>query len=242
MNKKLLALFVVIAILSVIFIGGKTLPKGEVKANEDPVNHTISVTGEGVVEVAPDVVNLSFGIFAENPDPEQAMDLLSKKANAVIKALLDLGIPKEKIKTSIFSLNPVYDYNPQTGESKLKGFRASENFVVITEIEKASKVLSAVVKSGVNNIGGIVFDASNRDELKLQAIENAMKNARAKADAALKGTNYKVTGIKTISIESVSYPVPLFKSIAGVENEASVPIEGGTLKVNVTVNVIFTFD
>ena len=242
MNKKLLVLLVVIAILSVIFIGGRALPKGTASAESDPTNHTISVTGEGVVEVVPDVAYLNFGIFFEDPDPAKAMDGLATKANAMLNVLLGQGIPKEKIKTSNLSLYPVYSYNPQTGKSTLEGYRASENFTVETKIGDAGKILSAVVKAGVNDIGGISFDASNKEDLKLQAIENAMKNARAKADASLKNTNYKVTGIKSISIESVSYPQPIFKSFAGTQEGPTVPVEGGTLKVNVNVQVVFTFD
>ena len=242
MNKKLLALVVVVAILTVIFIGGRVLPKGEATAESDPTNHTISVTGEGVVEVTPDVAYLNFGVFFEDPDPSKAMDGLAIKANAIVDVLVNQGIAKEKIKTSNLSLYPIYSYNQQTGKQTLEGYRASENFTVETKIADAGKILSAVVKAGVNDIGGISFDASNKDDLKLQAIENAMKNARAKADASLKGTNYKVTGIKSISIESVSYPQPIFRSFAKGQAEANVPVEGGTLQVNVNVQVVFTFD
>lgn len=242
MNKKLLVLVVVVAILSVIFIGGRALPKGEATAESDSTNHTISVTGEGMVEVTPDIAYLNFGIFFEDPDPAKAMDGLSTKANAIVDVLVHQGIAKEKIKTSNLSLSPIYSYNPQTGKQTLEGYRASESFIVETKIADAGKILSAVVKAGVNDIGGISFDASNKEDLKLQAIENAMKNARAKADASLKSTNYKVTGIKSIAIESISYPQPIFKSFAGAQAEANVPVEGGTLKVNVNVQVVFTFD
>ncbi|BAL80322.1 SIMPL domain-containing protein [Caldisericum exile] len=242
MNKKLLVLFVVVAILTVVFIGGKTLPKGVATADSDPTNHTISVTGEGYVEVIPDIAYLNFGVFFEDLDPAKAMDGLATKASGIVDVLVKQGIAKEKIKTSVLNLSPIYSYNPQTGKSTLEGYRASENFIVETKILDAGKILSAIVKAGVNDIGGISFDASNKDNLKLQAIENAMKNARAKADASLKNTNYKVTGIKSISIESISYPQPVFKSFAAGATQANVPVEGGTLKVNVNVQVVFTFD
>jgi len=241
MNKKLIVLIVVVAILSVIFIGGRTLPKGTAQAQDDPTNHTISVTGEGSVEVVPDIALINFGVSVQDKDPTNAMDLLSTKANAVISALTNLGIAKEKIKTSNLALFPVYTYDPQTGKSNLEGYRASESFTVETSIAMASKTLTAVVKAGINEISGIVFDASNKEDLKLSAIENAMKNARAKADASLKGTNYKVTGIKSISIESVNYPTPIYKTLTGAA-ETNVPVEGGTLKVNVNVQVVFNFD
>lgn len=241
MNRKLLVLLVLVAILSVVVIGGKVLPRGAASAESDPTNHTITVTGEGSVEVVPDIALINFGVSFMDLDPQKAMDGLTTKANAIVKTLTDLGIAKEKIKTSNLSLYPVYSYNPQTGKSTLEGYRASESFVVEVSISDAGKTLSSVVKAGVSEIGGISFDSSNRDALKLKAIENAMKNATDKANASLKGSSYKITGIKSISIEQVNYPQPIFKTFTG-QTEASVPVEGGTLKVQVNVNVVFNFD
>jgi len=101
MNKKLLVLIVVVSILSVIFVGGRYLPKGVAQGVDDPVNHTISVTGEGIVEVVPDIAYLNFGVSVEDPDPQKAMDLLSAKANPIVATLTNLGIPRKKLKLQI---------------------------------------------------------------------------------------------------------------------------------------------
>ena len=241
MNKKLLFVLVLVAVLSVVFVGGKTLPKGVASADSTSSHHTIFVTGEGKVEVKPDISILSFGVSVDDKDPQKAMDGLTQKANAVVKALLDLGIAEEKIQTSNLSLYPVYSYNPDTGKSTLEGYRASESFSVETAIANAGKTLSAVVKAGVTDIGGITFDASNKEDIKLQAIQAAMKNARAKADATLKETSYKVTGIESIAVDTISYPQPILYK--GVSNTAdSVPVQGGTLDITVNVTVVFNFD
>lgn len=241
MNKKLLFVLVLVAVLSVVFVGGKTLPKGVASADSTSSHHTIFVTGEGKVEVKPDISILSFGVSVDDKDPQKAMDGLTLKANAVVKALLDLGIAEEKIQTSNLSLYPVYSYDPQTGKATLEGYRASESFSVETVIAKAGKTLSAVVKAGVTDIGGITFDASTKEDLKLQAIKAAMKNARAKADATLKDTSYKVTGIESISVDTISYPQPiLYKGVSNATD--SVPVQGGTLDITVNVTVVFNFD
>lgn len=241
MNKKLLFVLVLVAVLSVVFVGGKTLPKGVASADSTSSHHTIFVTGEGKVEVKPDISILSFGVSVDDKDPQKAMDGLTLKANAVVKALLDLGIAEEKIQTSNLSLYPVYSYDPQTGKATLEGYRASESFSVETAIAKAGKTLSAVVKAGVTDIGGITFDASTKEDLKLQAIQAAMKNARAKADATLKDTSYKVTGIESISVDTINYPQPiLYKAVSNAAD--SVPVQGGTLDITVNVTVVFNFD
>jgi len=239
MNKKLIALVVMIGLLTLAF-GARVLPKGAALATDDTNNHTISVSGVGSISIAPDIAYLNFGVFAENKDPQAAMDAMSKSANTIVNALIKAGIKKEDIKTTNLSLYPIYSWEKDTGKQVLEGYRASESFNVKTSIDNAGKILSLVNASGANEISGISFDASNKNELKLQAIEAAMKDARAKADAALKGTNYKVTGIKTIAVESSSPVFPIYKGMdVAAEN---VPIEGGTISVDASVSVIFTFD
>ena len=240
MNKKLVAFLVVVALLSVVVAGGRALPKGSVTAQDVDLTHTISVTGNGAVTVVPDIAIVNAGVFVEDLDPVKAMDGLSTKANAIVDAVTNAGIKKENIKTSNLALYPIYSYEKDTGKPILQGYRASESFTVKSKIADTGKMISAVSNAGANQIDGISFDASNRDSLKFDAIDAAMKDARAKADAVLKGTNYKVTGIKTISVDS-STPTPIyFKAMAS--DQANVPIEGGTIDVNADVQVIFTFD
>ena len=240
MSKKVLLVLVLTILLGTVVIAGSALPRGVAVAQSDEMNHTISVTGCGTVEVSPDIAYLNVGVAVENKDPTQAMDDLTVKANAIVEALKKAGVKKEDIKTTGLSLYPVYSYDPDTGKQTLEGYRASESFSIKAELSNAGKLLTIASKNGATDIQGIVFDVSNKDELKLKAIENAMKDARAKADAALIGTNYKVTGIKTISVESAPiYPVYRDMLVQGAE--ANVPIEGGTIGVDANVSVVFYF-
>lgn len=241
MSKKALVVLVLAILLGTVVIGGKTLPRGEAAAQSDEMNHTISVFGTGTVEVSPDIAYLNVGVTVESKDPTQAMDDLTIKANAIVEVLKKAGVRKEDIKTTGLSLYPIYSYNPDTGKRILEGYRASESFSIKAEISNAGKLLTIASKNGATDIQGIVFDVSNKEELKLKAIEVAMKDARAKADAALTGTSYKVTGIKTISIES-SPVYPVYRDMLVKGAEANVPVEGGTIGVNANVSVVFIFD
>lgn len=239
MNKKLFFLVAMLVILTVA-TGARVLPKGNAVAADDSSNHTISVSGTGSIDIVPDIAKISFGVFVEDKDPQVAMDSMAAKANKIVNALIGAGIKKEDIKTTNLSLYPVYSWDKDTGKQNLEGYRAAENFAVKTEINSAGKIISLVNKNGANEISGISFESSKKDEIKLQAIEKAMEDARAKADAALKGTNYKVTGIRTISVESSSPIYPVYKSIAAEAQDVS--IEGGTISVDANVSVVFTFD
>jgi uncharacterized protein YggE len=240
MKKKLLVLIVTLAFLSVAVVGGHALPKGTAVADVIITNErTISVSGTGTVQIAPDIALVNFGISVDNKDASMAMTMLSQKANAVLQSLSKIGVKKEDIQTTNISLYPVYSYDKDTGKQTLEGYRATESFNVKGAINDAGKILSTVSANGVNEINGISFDVSNKDQLKLDAIKLAMKDARAKADASIDGTGYNINSIKTISIEASS-PVPIYKSFAGATE--NIPVEGGTINVQVNVSVVFTFE
>jgi len=239
MRKKLILLAVMLAFLSVVVVGARALPKGVAVADETTNERTISVSGTGTVQVVPDIALVNFGITVENKDASLTMTGLSQKANSVIQSLSKIGVKKEDIQTAGISLYPVYSYEKDTGKQTLEGYRANESFSVKGKIDSAGKILNTVTANGVNEINGIAFDASNRDQLKLDAIKLAMKDARAKADASIDGTGYKINSIKSISIEYWS-PSPVYKSIAAADE--SLPIEGGTISIQANVSVVFTFE
>jgi len=107
MSKKLLVVLVLTMLLGTVVIGGKALPRGEAVAQSDEMNHTISVSGTGTVEVSPDIAYLNVGVTVENKDSTQAMDDLTVKANAIVEAEKLAGVKKEDIKTTGLSLYPV---------------------------------------------------------------------------------------------------------------------------------------
>jgi uncharacterized protein YggE len=240
MKNKLLVLIVTLAFLSVAVIGGHALPKGAASADVIVTNEkTISVSGTGTIQAVPDLAIVSFGISVDDKDPSVAMMTLGSKANLVLQSLSKIGVKKEDIQTISISLYPVYSYDKDTGKQTLEGYRATESFNVNGPIGSAGIILSTVTANGVNEINGISFDVSNKDQLKLDAIKLAMKDARAKADASIDGTGYKINSIKTISIEA-STPMPVYKSFAGAQE--NIPVEGGTISVQVNVSVVFTFE
>ena len=246
MKKSILVgIIVILLVFGATMLGVKSAPKSnEVAAENISLDHTITVSGSGVVNVVPDIAKLNFGISVQKKTASEAMNALSEKASNVIETLTNAGIKKEDIKTTSINLRPVYQWDKDSRKNVLIGYEASESFTVNSSIKDAGNLLSLAVNSGANKVFGISFDVSDKDALQNEAISQAMQNARKKAEASLKNTNYKITGIKTISIQSQNYyPIP-YRNIAGkeIENDTNVPIEGGSLTIKANVQVIFTFD
>jgi len=202
---------------------------------------TISVTGVGEIQVVPDICVITAGVVLKNPSPVKVMESLATKMNEIIKVLQQAGIKKENMTTSNLQLYPVYDY--QEGRQILKGYRAVENITVKSDVKDAGKILGEVVKAGANNIVGIGFDYSRRDTLELSAIELAMRDARVKAEKSLTGTSYKIKGIKSINIQSVTPVIPFVRAETMAKAASfEVPVEEGEIKIQTSVFVVFSFE
>ncbi len=247
--KKGLWIGIVVLIVAIGFaaFGVKAVPQksGAVaSADNFDTNHTIAVSGEGVIEVAPDTGYADFGISIRKKTASEAMDELSDTANRVLDVLKNFGILEKDIKTTGLSLNPVYEWNKEEKKNVLVGFDATENFSVKTKLDEIGKVITLATNNGANRIYGIRFDSSETENLRKEAIAKAVEDAREKAKAALSETNYKIVGIKTISVQSGNV-TPLVRQTFDNETiggKSSVPVEGGSITIKATVNVVFIFD
>ncbi len=247
MKKNLWIGFIVLSlILSTIFIGEKYLPKGgNALAENVNMNHTVSVSGEGIVETTPDIAIINFGIIFQKKTATDAMNELTDIANKTITALKKAGVEDKNIKTTNINLKPVYQWSKEKNTSVLIGYSASEMFELKTKIKDAGTMIGLLNENGVNNISSIRFDVSDKGTLEQDAIAQAMKNAKTKAEASLKDSNYKIVGIKTISINS-NNPTPIYRNsmspIPTVGEKVSMPVEGGAMSIKAQVQVIFIFD
>ena len=242
MKKYLWIGFIVLAlVLSTVVIGGKYLPREGAVAENVDMNHTISVSGEGIVQAVPDIAVINFAISIQEKSAATAMDKLSDTASKTVSALKNTGVESKNFKTVNITLGPVYKWDKENNTNVLVGYRATESFEVKIKIVDAGRIIGLLSNNGVNQISGIRFDVSDRTVLQKDAITEAMEDARAKAEAALKGTNYKIVGIKTVTVNS-NNPTPIFRDFASAGEKTNIPVEGGSMDIRAQVQVVFIFD
>lgn len=74
-----------------------------------PMVRIITVTGNGVLEVSPNYVQLQIEVRTEGKDVQQTQAENAQIMNRVIQSLLELNIPRENIQTAAFNIFPQYD-------------------------------------------------------------------------------------------------------------------------------------
>ncbi|AWB10293.1 hypothetical protein TDSAC_0939 [Thermodesulfobium acidiphilum] len=213
------------------------------KINNDK---TISVVGSGLIKERPNIALIDFDITLKNPDPSNAMDTLSQKANSLLQKIYEQGVNKNDIKTSNVSLQPIYVFDRNSNKEILDGYSATESFTLKTSVENSGKMISLLTNNGVNQINNIRFERLDINQLRLQAIEIAMSDARNQANAVLDKTKYRISGIKSVTVSPIFMQNPILKenlynkSLTGTNQP--LPIEGGEIEVRANVQVVFIFE
>lgn len=153
---------------------------------------TISVTGEGEVTAVPNIGEFSFSVQEEGEEAPNVQSVAAEKINSIIKYLKDAGVEEKDIKTEYYNLTPKYRYEQKPcvmgmycppGEQVQDGYTVNQSVrVKVHDLERAGELISAVGERGVSYISGLSFTIDDESELKAEARESAIADAKEKAE------------------------------------------------------------
>ena len=205
----------------------------------------ITVTGQGQVRGKPDVAYINLGVRTFGPTAKAAMDQNSAAMAAIIAKLQALAIAKKDMQTGSINLYPqTKPVKPDQPESEqIIGYWANNSLnVTINDVTKVGEVLDAAITAGANTAGGIRFGVKDEAGLRDEALKEAVKSARAKADLMAAGLGLKVTGVVSVAEEGYSGPSPVARyEVAAAKGASDVPVEAGELTFTASVRVTFSF-
>lgn len=201
--------------------------------------YTITSYGEGQVAAAPDMASIVFSVKNNASDAKTAQENNAKAANNVISAIKSQGVDSKDIKTSNYSVYPVYDNNSR----RITGYSADNSITVkIRNINKVGEIVDKALSFGANQVTSINFGISDTKNMEKQALILAIKNAKEQAEIIANSLNLSIVGVKHVnpSVRHQSFDASpmLMKSAARLEN-SSTPVESGEVSVKASVNVEF---
>jgi uncharacterized protein len=241
----LIGAFVMVALLfSTIMVSKNNIIEASTVKKDVTRLRTITASGEGSIEATPDVAYVNIGVITEGVELAKIQTDNAEKMTKVIESLKQLGIKKDEMKTTNYNVNPKYEWNKDTGKSSIVGYTVSNTLeVTINDITITGSLLDGVVTNGSNIVNSVRFGLKNGTELYNQALELAVKDAKAKAEAMGKGLD--LTDIQPLKItEASNRNTPVYYDRGAVAMEAakvSTPISEGELKVKANVSVEFSF-
>jgi uncharacterized protein len=197
----------------------------------------ISVTGEATVSVPPDLAQIDGGVTSEAKTAREASEANNAAMSKVLQALKTAGIAEKDIQTSRLSLQPQSaGAQYRSGPSSITGYRASNRVTIrVRDITKVAGVIDTLVGAGANEIGGINFTVSQASKLLDEAREQAVADARRKAEIYAKAAGVTLGAPLSISEEGNSAPVPYRRMATGIA--ASAPVAQGEETLQITVSV-----
>jgi uncharacterized protein len=198
---------------------------------------TISVSGEAQISVPPDLAQIDAGVSTEAKTAREASEANNAAMGRVLLALKGAGIEEKDFQTSRLSLQPQYAPN-RAGPNAVVGYRASNRVTVkLRDVTKVAATIDILVGAGANELGGINFMVSAASKLLDDAREQAIADARRKAEIYAKAAGVTLGSPVGISEEGAAGPAPFRKMAAGMA--ASAPVAQGEETLQVTVNVVW---
>ena len=196
---------------------------------------TISVIGEATMSVPPDLAQIDAGVSTEAKTAREASEANNAAMGKVLLALKGAGIDEKDFQTSRLSLQPQYAPN-RTGPNAVVGYRAANRVTIkLRDVSKVAGTIDILVAAGANELGGINFMVTTASKLLDDAREQAIADARRKAEIYAKAAGVTLGSPVSISEEGAPGPAPFRKMAAGMA--ASAPVAQGEETLRVTVSV-----
>jgi uncharacterized protein len=204
---------------------------------EDTSVATISVTGEATVSVPPDLAQIDAGVSTEARTAREASEANNAAMGRVLLALKGAGIDEKDFQTSRLLLQPQYAPN-RAGPNAVVGYRAANRVTLkLRDVTKIAATIDILVGAGANELGGINFMVSAASKLLDDAREQAIADARRKAEIYAKAAGVTLGLPVSISEEGAPGSAPFRKMSAGMA--ASAPVAQGEETLQVTVSVVW---
>lgn len=212
-------------------------------AQEAPFR-TITVYGEAKREVAPDQATVNVTVVAQDRDLQKAKQMHDTKMQELLKIAASLQVERKNIKTQYASIQPQYDYTD--------GKQVFRNYMISNTLEISLKRLNAVgelvqklVDAKFDQVGNVQYsvdnDLSYRDEVLLEALDNA------KAKAAKMAERMGATLGDVVQVSQgyqAPQPVPMVRAMAMMKSADAAPAQAvqppeGLMNINGTVTVSY---
>jgi uncharacterized protein len=197
----------------------------------------ISVSGEASVSAAPDLAQIDAGVTSQAKSAREASEANNTVMGKVLLALKAADIDQKDIQTSRLSLQPEYAPNRPNGPPAIVSYRASNRVTIrLHDVLKVANTIDMMVGAGATDIGGINFTVSNASKLLDDAREQAVADARRKAEIYARATGVTLGAPLSITEGGSPGPIPYRKMAVGMAASPT-PVAQGEETLEITVSV-----
>lgn len=224
-------------------------PEVNVAAPSNADASGIAVTGSGTTSVKPDIALVNLGIEATAPTVAEARSKGASAMDALTKAVKAKGLADADIQTQAFNIYPQYGtpaLNSKPATPEIVGYTVNNQVQLkVRNLDSVSNVLDSAIAAGGNGIrvNSLQFTIEKPDQYLAKAREEAVQNAKARAEVLAKAAGVKVGPPRSISESGASFPQFDKMQAAPASGPGGLggptPVSPGEETLSVTVSVVF---
>lgn len=214
----------------------------------------IAVSGSGTTSVKPDVALVNLGIEVTSNTVADARAKAATTMESLTKAVKAKGVADADIQTQVFNIYPQYGApSPglavKPGAPEIVGYTVSNQVQLkVRNLDSVSDVLDTAIGAGGNSIrvNGLQFTIEKPDQYLAKAREEAVQNAKARAEVLAKAAGVKVGRPRSIAESGVA--IPQFDRLQSMAAPATggrggaTPVSPGEEKLSVNVSIVFEIE
>ncbi|WP_111767108.1 SIMPL domain-containing protein [Nakamurella deserti] len=203
-------------------------------------SHGITVIGHGSVRTPVDRVELSIGVEVNRPEPGPAFQAAAASVATVLGVLADAGVDSRHVRTADLRLGPRMSY--QDNREVVLGYTSGQRLIATLQgLDGVSRLLGDLATTGIEGVrfDGISFSTSDPTDHLRQAREQAMADARGKAEQYAQLADRRLGQVLSVS-ESLHGGGPThIPEAAYLSKAASMPVGAGDTTSVVSVQVVY---
>ena len=205
---------------------------------QDTAN-TININTTAEVLIPADKIAFQINLNAEADTPQQAYDLHKKREKVLVDLLKKHDIKEENINFEPISITRV---NESRYNSSGKDYVQTRQNVTLTlnDFSLYEEIQLTLIENDFDEFNGN-FMSSESKKGEDEALKNALKLAREKANIIANETGLTISGIKNISYSyNQGGPRPMMEMTARKSSDSLMEFDQ-TLSVSASVSVLFNF-
>lgn len=204
----------------------------------------IRVSGEGKVNVAPDVARVVVGVVSTGKDLNKVTGDAAAVVRKVLAELSKVGIAQKDVRTVRHDVQVERPWSSKTGTpGAISGYTVNDQLqVTVRDLTRLGAVLDQATSAGGNTIDQLSMDKEDLGADRARALALAYAAARSKAEAIARAAGVTLGEVLEVEESSAQRgPIPLMAAnrVAMAETAKGTTISAGELELTGSVSVSF---
>ena len=195
---------------------------------------TITASGEGRREMAPDKATIVLGVETRARTPAAAASANADRMTAIRAALTRAGVAARDIATARYSLGLEF------GRTPADTHYVASNLVTVTtrQLDQVGRIIDVGLGAGANNINSLQYDLTDRTKAQADALGDAVANARRQAEVMAEAAGGRLGDLIELGTQPGEYR-PFYAADMAMRVQAGAaptPVSPGAVMVSASVN------